>query len=71
MMNKETWHGQNLFLFQIRVVTSPFGIEGFAESFIGDQFVSLSQAFQDTEYFVCYYVYEATWSSQVMTSKCM
>ncbi|OWA54598.1 Xenotropic and polytropic retrovirus receptor 1 [Hypsibius exemplaris] len=44
-----------------RVVTSPFGVEGFAESFIGDQLVSLGQGLQDVEYFVCFYTLEAQW----------
>ncbi|OWA51837.1 Xenotropic and polytropic retrovirus receptor 1-like protein [Hypsibius exemplaris] len=44
-----------------RVVTSPFGVEGFAESFVGDQLVSLGQGLQDMGYLVCFYALEAQW----------
>ena len=47
---------------------------GFADFWLADQFTSLSPAFLDIEYFICFYAFEVPWLSGGIPShsnKCM
>ncbi|XP_055354793.1 xenotropic and polytropic retrovirus receptor 1 homolog isoform X2 [Paramacrobiotus metropolitanus] len=44
-----------------RVITAPLHPVGFADFWLGDQFTSLTPAFLDIEYSVCFYIFEVPW----------
>ncbi|OQV11683.1 Xenotropic and polytropic retrovirus receptor 1 [Hypsibius exemplaris] len=44
-----------------RIIAAPFFAVGFADFWLADQFTSLSPAFLDIEYFICFYSFEVPW----------